>query len=212
MRFGLPAQWHWDHNQRYHRWLLRRVPAGAERALDAGCGAGDLARRLAERGARVDAMDASAEMIERARAGGGAGVRWLCGDVLALPLAEGYDVVTAVASLHHLPLRAGLARLAGAVRPGGVLVVIGLHRPASVADHVVGVIALPANFALGAWHAARGSAGKPDDAMPTMPPMTTIVEIRAVAAELLPGYRLRRRLFWRYSLVWHRPVGPPPGA
>ena len=37
---------------------------------------------------------------------------------------------------------------------------------------------------------------------PTAPPETTLAEIRAAAAQVLPGARIRRRLFWRYSLVY----------
>ena len=39
---------------------------------------------------------------------------------------EQFDLVTAVATLHHLDLRAGLRKLASLVRPGGALRIIGL--------------------------------------------------------------------------------------
>lgn len=78
-------------------------------------------------------------MIERARTSWpqAANARWLNGDLLDpdLSLAPGgYDVVTALSSLHHLPLKPGLARLASLVRPGGVLRVfwrysLAWHRP-----------------------------------------------------------------------------------
>jgi 2-polyprenyl-3-methyl-5-hydroxy-6-metoxy-1,4-benzoquinol methylase len=57
-----------DHNDRYHRLLLRQVPAGCRTALDVGCGTGRFARRLARRGIQVDAIDRSAEVIRAARA------------------------------------------------------------------------------------------------------------------------------------------------
>jgi len=38
----------WSHNNHYHRWMLRQLPRTIDKALDVGCGAGDLARRLAE--------------------------------------------------------------------------------------------------------------------------------------------------------------------
>jgi len=53
--------------------------------------------------------------------------------------------------------------------------------------------------------ASRGRAGKPDaEGMPIREPEATLAEIRDVAAEQLPGAHLRRRLYWRYSLLWHR--------
>ena len=42
----------WNHNDFYRRWILRQLPRTIPRALDVGCGAGDLARVLAERAHR----------------------------------------------------------------------------------------------------------------------------------------------------------------
>lgn len=208
---ALPPALQWDHNAHYHRWLLRQVPAGATRALDVGCGAGLLAVRLAAAGLAVDAVDASPAMIARAAGRSepfAAAVRWLHGDVLdpALGLAAGgYDVVSAVAVLHHLPLSPGLDRLAALVAPGGVLAVVGLYRPATAADRAAGLAALPANAVVGALRAASGRGGKPEDVgMPTTDPVHTLDQVRA-AARVLPGARVRRRLFWRCTLVWTRP-------
>jgi hypothetical protein len=40
---------------------------------------------------------------------------------------------------------------------------------------------------------------------PIAPIATTLAEVRAAAALVLPGASIRRRLFWRYSLVWQAP-------
>ncbi|GAB7189920.1 class I SAM-dependent methyltransferase [Kineococcus sp. NUM-3379] len=208
----LPEALRWDHNAHHHPWLLARVPAGA-RVLDAGCGAGELARRLAGRGAAVDAVDVEPAVLERARAltPPSLPVRWVEGSVLDpdLPLEErGYDVVTAVASLHHLPLVPALRRFADLLRPGGRLLVVGLARPVSAADLLWEAAAVPANAARGAWLAARRRAGKPhEEGMPLRDPEASLAEVRAAAAQLLPGSRVRRRLYWRYTLDWSRP-GP----
>jgi len=206
----LPDRLCWSHNHHYHEWMLRQIPARAGRVLDAGCGSGALARRLAARSAQVDALDRSEAMIQQARRSGAPGnVHWLHGDLLdpGLTLAPGgYEAVTALASLHQMPLQAGLARLAGLVRGGGVLVVVGLYRPATAGDRLTEMLATPANWSAGAWLALRGRAGKLEEDMPVRAAETTLGDIRAVTAVLLPGLKLRRRL-WRYSLVWQRPAG-----
>jgi SAM-dependent methyltransferase len=208
----LPRSLLWDHNAHYHAWLMRRLPAKCERALDVGCGVGALARELATRASAVDAVDRSEVMIRRARAtAGGPNVRWLLGDLLdaSLPLhADGYDMVTAVSSLHHMPLRPALARLSALVRPGGVLAIVGCYRAAAVGDYLVDAFAVPANAVVGAVLAARGRAGKPhDEDMPVIwPPDTTLADVRDAAAQLLPGARVRRLLFFRYALEWTRPA------
>ena len=205
----LPAGLRWSHNSYYHRWLLRQLPSPLDRALDVGCGTGRLACTLASRAHQVDAVDASAAMITAAqrRCADSSNVRWLVGNVLDrdLPLLEGgHHAVVAVSSLHHLPLDDGLSRLTELVRPGGVLAVVGHYRPDTIADRCVGIVALPANAAVGVALAVTGGGGKPDDAgMPVRPPTATLAEIRQ-AATRLPGSTVTRALYWRYLLTWRR--------
>jgi SAM-dependent methyltransferase len=207
---------HWDHNAHYHAFLLRQLPARMTRALDVGCGTGTLARSLADRADVVDAIDVSPTMIDVARRRHAAvsQLRWHVGDVLTAPLPLGeYDAVTAVSSLHHLPLEPGLRRLAELVRPGGVVAVLGFAAPTNV-DYALGTLVVPADAAVGVWKAMRGRAGRPDQHvlvdgtavhMPIRNPRETLSQIRQAAAGLLPGARIRRHVFYRYSLVWQRP-------
>jgi 2-polyprenyl-3-methyl-5-hydroxy-6-metoxy-1,4-benzoquinol methylase len=101
--------------------FLRHVPAGG-RILDAGCGVGRDACAFAERGYRVMAFDASAEMVRLAseRVGSLAEIRHMrFEDVL---WRGEFDGIWACASLLHVTLVAftGVAsRLAEALRPGG---------------------------------------------------------------------------------------------
>jgi hypothetical protein len=41
---------------------------------------------------------------------------------------------------------------------------------------------------------------------PMAEPRETLAEIRRIADVVLPGYRLQRRFFFRYILVWQKPV------
>lgn len=206
----LPERLWWDHNAHYHRWLLRQLPSRAERVLDVGCGSGRLACTLAARAEQVDALDRSPAMLDQARrrCPEAPNLRWLEGDLLdpAVPPSDGgYDAITALSSLHHMPLERALERLAGLLRPGGVLAVVGHYRPATTADRALELVALPANAAVGAALALRRRAGKPDDeGMPVCPPSTTLAEVRAAVTPRLPGATLQRGLFWRYLLTWRR--------
>ena len=102
--------------------LLAPVPAG--RALDLGCGSGeltvDLHRRLAA--ASTVGIDTSAAMLERAPAVDG--VRFELGDLTAFAAGAPYDAIVANAALHWVPDHDGLlARLASMLAPGGQLAV-----------------------------------------------------------------------------------------
>jgi len=192
----------WNHNIQYHDIVLRSVPHRADWALDVGCGQGLLARRLAGCCKSVIAIDADPDAIASARAAGGPGpsLTFIQGDVMTHPLAEGsFDLVAAVAVLHHLELKPALARFRDLLKPGGVLVVIGLYRGDSAVDFAFSSAAFPASWALRVIH------GHTEVGAPVQNPRETLREIRNACWDLLPGAVLRRRLLFRYSLTWRKP-------
>ncbi|WP_310726452.1 class I SAM-dependent methyltransferase [Streptomyces sp. N2A] len=203
-----------DHNDHYHRLLLRQLPPHCRTALDVGCGTGRFARRLAGRGIDVHAVDPSAEALARARAAtagtpGGPPVRYQQADAARLQLPPGhYDFISCLASLHHMPFET-VSTLRAALAPGGVLAVLGCYPERSPADYAWSLAAVPANaaarLAVGAAEALRPSGAADPVRAPTAPPTVPLPRIRQQAAELLPGCRIRRLLFWRYLLVFRRP-------
>jgi hypothetical protein len=48
--------------------------------------------------------------------------------------------------------------------------------------------------------------------MPVCGAQETLADIRAAARELTPGARIRRRVYWRYTLLWCRPGRGRPTA
>ena len=206
----------WDHNAYYQRALLNRLPRRCGRILDVGCGAGAFAARLADRAEHVDAVDKSAAMIGAAQLRTPANVTCILADVMELSLpAEHYDAIVSITALHHLPLGDALRHLAPALRPGGVLAAVVLPRSDLPRDTPTEIVGAAANRAFGGLFAALRAIGcggwygldPTHAAMPKVvdPPLTTR-QAREVAAATLPCCRVRRLLFWRYLLVWRRPV------
>jgi SAM-dependent methyltransferase len=196
-----------DHNAVYWPLLLRALPDRCERVLEVGCGAGDLAAVLAGRAAAVDAVERSPEMVALARGRVPGNVRVIGADVLAVPLPEGgYDAVVGMSVLHHLPLEEALRTFAAAVRPGGALAMVALPRTDLPRDLPVEALAAVLDRVLGLGDLVRGRRGSGTPGMPVRDPVLTTGEVRARAGTVLPGVRVRRRVFWRYSLVWRRPT------
>ncbi|WP_328686955.1 class I SAM-dependent methyltransferase [Streptomyces caniferus] len=202
------ATYPWDHNAHYHRWILRQLPRRFPRALDIGSGSGDLARLLAGRAADVSGIDADPVITARARQLTPATlpVTFTVADAAADVPDGSYDVITCVATLHHLPFAQALTRFRSRLAPGGTLVIVGLARADTPVDHLLGLVAIPANAATG-WLKNKGRPSPRPVSMtaPTRSADMTFAEIVRETEEILPGARLRRRLFWRYTLVWRRP-------
>jgi len=202
----------WSHNLHYHRVILDAVPPGCERALDVGCGQGTLTRRLRRVVPQVTGIDRDERSIDLARANPeAAGIGYVLGDFLAAPFRDGsLDLVTSVASLHHMNAGEALRRMADLLRPGGVLAVVGLAQDGSPADlglAVPAVIGSRLHRAASAW-SRRGTAGRKAQGYQSpviWPPPLTYAGTRRLAESVLPGARYRRQLYWRYTLVWTKP-------
>jgi demethylmenaquinone methyltransferase/2-methoxy-6-polyprenyl-1,4-benzoquinol methylase len=120
-------------DQRWKRLLIDgAVVRDGDRSLDLACGTGDLAFRLAEKGATVVGLDFTPRMIDLARAKPrGGGIHWIVGDMGRLPLSSGvFDIVTAGYGLRNVPdLPAAVDEICRVLKPGGVLRALDFDRP-----------------------------------------------------------------------------------
>jgi demethylmenaquinone methyltransferase/2-methoxy-6-polyprenyl-1,4-benzoquinol methylase len=117
-------------DRRWRRLTAEAVVAPGDEVLDACCGTGDLALAAERAGGRVTGLDFSERMLERARRKS-ASVRWVRGDALALPFADGsFDAATVGFGIRNVDdLEAGLRELARVLRPGGRLGCLEITRP-----------------------------------------------------------------------------------
>ena len=199
----------WTSNNHYHDLLLGYLPQNSENALEIGCGTGAFARRLAKHCKRVIALDLSSEMIRVARS------RSTQFDNLEFQLADAttwdfpeshFDFVCSIATLHHLNQRELLVSVKDSLKPGGVLAVVDLVQSNSWIERIVDVAALGVSGGLRLIHNGRlqppaevrkawEQHGKHDS-------YSTIDDMRELAVEILPGATVRRRLLWRYTLIY----------
>jgi SAM-dependent methyltransferase len=190
---------------------MRQLPRRYDRALDVGCGAGDLVRLLATRATHVHGIDSDERIIDKARESTDPGlpVTFSVADALSYDAGGRYDVITCVAILHHLPLTETLTRFRQQLAPGGTLVIVGLTQEDTRVQTLLGLASVPLNLVTG-WVKNRGrTAPRRPVAMtaPTRPADVPYTEFAREVRRVLPGARLRRRLFWRYTLVWKKVRG-----
>jgi SAM-dependent methyltransferase len=183
----------WNSNlHAFEELLASCVPAGARRGLDVGCGEGETARRLRRRVPSVIGLDPDRPSIEAARSRGD-DIEYVVGDLEETDLADGaFDVVSAVAVIHHLDHAVALERMARLVRPGGIVIVVGLARSRSLTDFVRDgrdAIAIRRHtFTTTVWETP---------APKVWPPPLTYGEARSASLTVLPSAEFRRVGYFR---------------
>ena len=197
---------YWNHNVAFHRRIVRDAALRGGNALDVGCGDGLLLAHLATVCRCVVGLDPDVQVVARARRRleQNPQAEVLLDDVMDpdLPQRIGtFETVSCVATLHHLPLEPAMARLSELVAPGGRLIVVGVAANGSLWDWVLSALAVLPLRVVGALHRETRDIGAV-----TRPPRESLAEIRAAASRMLPGATIRRRFYYRYTLIWDRPA------
>jgi ubiquinone/menaquinone biosynthesis C-methylase UbiE len=207
----LSEEYGWNNNDHYHGFLLKHVPAPCKEALDIGCGTGAFSRLLAERCERVQALDLSPEMVRiaRERSRDYTNIDFQVADVLTWDFpVERFDCIVSIATLHHLPMETVLTKMRDALQPGGTLLVLDLFKSQTLSDWLVSALAVPVSLALKL--AKSGKLREPPEIRQAWAEhgkhdvYPTLSQVRRLCTEVLPGARVSRHLFWRYSVVWRK--------
>jgi SAM-dependent methyltransferase len=114
--------------------IVRKLIVEPRTVLDAGAGAGAIARRLAPFAERVDTLDPSAAMLDAGRklpGGDDPSIRWIQGRAEDAELRGRYGLITCGASLHWMDVDTVLPRFRGALPPRAVVAIADM-------DHVHG--------------------------------------------------------------------------
>lgn len=195
---------YWNHNTAYHAELLAAVPSYGGDVLDIGCGDGLLVEKLAAIATRVIGLDPDPRAIAQARyrLTETPNAQVVIGSFPTAQELDGrsFDLITCVATLHHMPLVTALEQMKARLRPGGRLCIVGLSANKTAWDWIVsGVQVIPVRL----LSKLRGESGYPG--MTVARPSESLAEIRRLSSKVLAGNRVRRRFWYRYTLTWTKP-------
>jgi len=210
-RIALLSDESWNHNAHYHGYLIGQLPRRCREILEIGCGTGEFSRLLAVRAERVLAIDLSPQMIRLAGEHSKLypNIEFVVGDVMRSQFPDNrFDCIATLTTLHHLPMEDILRRIRKALKPGGVFVCLDLYQRSSLTDLLFDSAAYPASLFLTLIKTGKprpprevreayAEHGKTDTYL-------ALPQIEQMCADILPGARVSRHLFWRYSIVWKK--------
>lgn len=119
-----------------------------------------------------------------------------------------FDIIISTATAHHLPYGWLLDFAKDKLSPDGKLILLDLAKANSITDYLVWGSAVLPNIMMnliknGKLHKDDPHATEVWRRHGEHDHYTTIREIRALAAQHIPGAIVHRKLFWRYS-IWQK--------
>ncbi len=212
-RIALYEQQAWNHNNHYHNFLLRQLPFQCTNILDLGCGTGELTRLLAKQAQNVVAIDLSPKTIEIAkqRSQDYTNLDFQVADILKWEFPrEHFDAIVSIAALHHVPVKKLLPHLKTALIPGGKLVILDLLKYENLQESLSDIIAVPLNWIMQMLY--NSHIKQSPEALEAMrehlrtDEYLTLSQIRKIYTNSLSEAKIKKHLFWRYSIVWKKPI------
>ena len=193
--------------------MLSQIPKHSQTILDLGCGVGKFSRLLAEKSDRVIALDLSPKSIEIAKQKSARfnNINYRVADISQWQFpTEYFDVITSIATLHHLPLNELLPKLKTALKPEGTLLILDLLEQQNIWDTLNDCIAVPLNW----WFIKTRNkhiefnhiAAEAMREHLRTDKYLTYSQVKEIYTSFLKTPKVRRHLFWRYSVVWQKPM------
>ena len=193
---------YWNHNTAYHNWVLSNVK-GRDSILDVGCGEGLLIYKLSKVCKNIIGIDTHEPSIEKAKKR----IKNINNvSIIKTGFEEynekdnTYEAIIFVASIHHMNFNLSIKKSAKLLKPGGVLLIVGLARPKRFIDYFIEYARfIPCKIG-DMFHEVKGDVGAPiKDAEETMEDIINITK------KELPNSKIKYALYYRYLLKWIKP-------
>lgn len=201
----------WNHNNCYFDQLIKLTPDNVGTCLDIGCGKGELSYMLSKRAKKVIAVDLADKMIEKAKIlHPNNNIEYVCGNILDIKFeSNSLDVIISTATAHHLPFEWLLSFAQDKLKKGGRLIILDLVKAKSLSDYILWSVAFFPNIVMNLIK--NGRLQKDDEHARQVwerhgmhDKYMTMDEISSLANKYLSDVKVRRKLFWRYLLVWEK--------
>ncbi len=201
----------WDHNQQYQKYMLKQIGGRKSNGLDIGCGTGEFCKSLLSKCEHVIGIDVAPKMIEEAlKRNPDNRIDYFVSDVdkFLEGREDSLEVIVSIAAFHHLDYEVILTKCMKALKKGGILIIQDLYSEKTLVFKLLSLLGMLINpfFMLaknGKLHITReenkiwGNHREDDH-------YNSIAEIKEMSGVALEKCKIRRHLFWRYTLVYRK--------
>jgi 2-polyprenyl-3-methyl-5-hydroxy-6-metoxy-1,4-benzoquinol methylase len=199
----------WDHNRQYQEYLSKYLPGRCDAGLDIGCGTGELTKRLSACCKKTVGIDVSEQMIEEAKKRNSKeNIEYvkIAAEEYLESLYERYDVIISIAALHHMDMENIFRLVKKSLKPNGIF--LDLYKNKTIFEFFISLIAVMVNPVYSLAKKKRLSVVKEEKETwkdhYKYDFYSTIKEIKESASKILGKVKIRRHLFWRYSLIYKK--------
>ena len=199
----------WDHNQQYQKYLLKNIPKNCNFILDVGCGTGELTRKLALFGKEIIGIDVSENMLyEAEKRNNDDKIKYIKTSVenYLEETDKQFDIIISIAAMHHMDEEKVLKMMRNKLTEKGKILILDLYQNKTIMDYFLTIIAAILNPLIMLIMNGRLRISKNEREAWAghfqYDKYLTIIEIKNIAAKILGKVKIKRHLFWRYSLIY----------
>jgi 2-polyprenyl-3-methyl-5-hydroxy-6-metoxy-1,4-benzoquinol methylase len=200
----------WDHNRQYQNYLIKNIPKNCNYILDVGCGTGELTKKLTLFGKNIIGIDVSENMLHEARKrNSDKKIDYL--NISAENYLEKtdkkFDIIISISALHHMNEEKILKLMKNKLTENGKILVLDIVKNKTIIDYFLSMIALILNPIIMLMMNGRLKVDKNEREAWAghfqYDKYLTVIEIKYIAKKVLGKVKIKKHLFWRYSLIYN---------
>ena len=193
----------WNHNYHYHNFIIKNLSKSRKSALDIGSGNGYFASKLSTMFNKVICLEPDKNTFNHAK-----NKYYTISNMIQkkslldeFNSEEEIDFISCIASIHHMDFERSLVKIKELLSMDGKLVILGLYKESTMIDYLYSILAYIPNKIRCVL-----SSNSPSEKIiiKTRPAKMTFKEIKVIADKILVDYKIRRHLYWRYSIIYNK--------
>ncbi|MHB9293575.1 class I SAM-dependent methyltransferase [Hollandina sp. SP2] len=200
----------WDHNQQYQHYLLKHIPKSCNAILDVGCGTGELTKKLVSYSKEIIGIDISENMIHEAKnRNDDKKITYLKTSVEKYfeDTDKEFDVIISIAALHHMDEEKIIQKMKNKLTEHGKILILDLVKTKTISDWLLSILAALLNPWIMLIMRGRIRVTKEErkawEGHFRYDKYLTIQEVKSIVKKILGRTKVKRHLFWRYSIVYN---------